>query len=280
MAIWSLKEINHSKKNVIMKSLFIILFFSFINLAPNTLPEGFKTNPLSTIPPTEAVADGIIEAQVRPLAIVRRFKPEVDLLSKDRGAYVLDLRENIGEPLFNGDTLATGQSGYALVIFTSDNSVAKVKPESMLIIRGESLANSRLSNRRIDLEQGEIRLEIEPVGSGSFDVQTSRSLASVKGTVFGNNADGFIWVEEGQVNVTALNSGQTVSLFEQMYAEVDEGGSSVESGTLSDDQLQNLGEGYEDLEEDLIERTVIVRFRDANGQVREIPLTIFEKSDQ
>jgi hypothetical protein len=65
-----------------------------------------------------------------------------------------------------------------------------------------------------------------------------------------------------------------------MYAEVDEGGSSVESGTLSDDQLQDLGEGYEDLDEDLIERTVIVRFRDANGQVREIPLTIFEKSDQ
>ena len=65
-----------------------------------------------------------------------------------------------------------------------------------------------------------------------------------------------------------------------MYAEVNEGGSTVESGTLSDDQLQDLGEGYEDLDEDLIERTVIVRFRDANGQVREIILTVFEKSDQ
>ena len=65
-----------------------------------------------------------------------------------------------------------------------------------------------------------------------------------------------------------------------MYAEVDEQGSSVESGTLSDEQLGDLGEGYEDLDEDLIERTVIVRFRDANGQVREINLTIFEKSDQ
>ena len=87
--------------------------------------------------------------------------------------------------------------------------------------------------------------------------------------------DGFIWVEEGQVNVTALNSGQTVSLFEKMYAEVDEGGSSVESAHLVTISFK-IGEGYEDLEEDLIERTVIVRFRDANGQVREIPLTIFE----
>ena len=79
-----------------MKSLFIILLFSFINLAPDSLPDGSKRNPLPTVPPTEAVDDGIMEAQVRPLAIVRRFKPEVDILSKDRGAYLLDLRENIG----------------------------------------------------------------------------------------------------------------------------------------------------------------------------------------
>ena len=111
-------------------------------------------NPKPFTPSIDVVQDDVIEAQIRPLAIVRRFKPEVDVLSKDRGAYMLDLRENVGEPLFDGDTLATGQSGYALVIFTSDNSVAKVKPESMLVIRGESLANSRLSNRRIDLEQG------------------------------------------------------------------------------------------------------------------------------
>ena len=169
-----------------MKSLFFVFLLSFVSLAPDRLPDQSKTAPIPLVSTTVALTDEsveidkaaemdqIIEAQIRPLAIVRRFKPEVDLLSKDRGSYVLDLRENIGEPLFDGDTLATGQSGYALVIFTSDNSVAKVKPESMLIIRGESLANSRLSNRRIDLEEGEIRLEIEPVGSGSLDVQTSR----------------------------------------------------------------------------------------------------------
>lgn len=269
-----------------MKSTILIAILATFMLAPGEAPEKASEKSQTEYESNEVFAIKSLlnsdqrDVQVRPLAIVRRFKPQVDLLSKDRGSYVLDLRENVGEPLFDGDTLATGQTGYALVIFTSDNSVAKVKPESMLIVRGQSLANSRLSNRRIDLEQGEIRLEVEPIGSGSFDVQTSRSLASVKGTVFGNNADGFIWVEEGQVNVTALNSGQTVSLFEKMYAEVDEQGSSVESGTLSDEQLGDLGEGYEDLDEDLIERTVIVRFRDANGQVREINLTIFEKSNQ
>ena len=74
-----------------MKSLFFILLFSFVSLAPDTLPDGSKTNPFSTIPPTEAVDNGNMEAQVRPLAIVRRFKPQVDLLSKHRLLYPLTI---------------------------------------------------------------------------------------------------------------------------------------------------------------------------------------------
>lgn len=217
--------------------------------------------------------------QVRPIAIVTRFKPVVEKLTEQDGRFVLDLKENLGESLFSGDTLATNDEGYALVVFTSDNSVAKVKPNSMLVVRGESIADSKISNRTIDLEAGEIRLEIEPVESGSFEVRTSRSLASVKGTTFGNRATGYIWVREGQVDVTALNSGQTVSLFEQMFANVDPQGNSINSGTLSEDELNSLDEGYSDMDAELVEKTIIIRFRDANGQVREIPVTIFEKEN-
>ena len=140
-----------------MKALFFVLLFSFFSLASDPFLDEPNINPIPFTPSIDVVQDDVIEAQVRPLAIVRRFKPEVDVLSKDRGAYMLDLRENVGEPLFDGDTLATGQSGYALVIFTSDNSVAKVKPESMLVIRGESLANSRLSNRRFRTRRNSTR---------------------------------------------------------------------------------------------------------------------------
>lgn len=215
--------------------------------------------------------------QERPLAIVRRFKPEVQLANGDKD-FVLDLTENLGEQLFSGDTLSTDSKGYALVIFM-DNTVAKVKPESMLIVRGESLADSKISDRRINLETGEIFMEVEPIGSGTFEVATSRSLASVKGTRFGTKAYGYIWVQEGQVDVTATTSGQTVSLFEKMFAEVDEAGNNIQSGTLSEEELENLDEGYDELDEDLIERTIILRFRDANGQVREIPINIFEKGN-
>lgn len=219
----------------------------------------------------------VIEEADRPLAIVRRFKPQVQLNSVEK-KFVLDLTENVGEQLFNGDTLSTNKDGYALVIFM-DNSIAKVKPESMLIVQGESLASSKISDRRISLENGEIFMEVEPLGSGTFEVATSRSLASVKGTKFGTKAYGFIWVEEGQVDVTATNSGQTVSLFEKMFAEVDNSGNNINSGTLTDNELNDLEEGYDELDEDLIERVIILRFRDANGQIREIPVNIFEKGN-
>lgn len=214
----------------------------------------------------------------RPLAIVRRFKPNVQLASVDKETFNLDLTENKGEQLFDGDTLSTNEDGYALVVFM-DNTIAKVKPESMLIVRGESLADSKISDRRINLESGEIFMDVEPLGSGTFEVATSRSLASVKGTRFGTKAYGYIWVQEGQVDVTATTSGQTISLFERMFAEVDEAGNSIESGTLSNEELEDLDEGFDELDEDLIEKTIIIRFRDANGQVREIPINIFEKGN-
>lgn len=219
----------------------------------------------------------VVVEEDRPLAIVRRFKPQVQLNSVEK-KFVLDLTENVGEQLFNGDTLSTNKDGYALVIFM-DNSIAKVKPESMLIVQGESLASSKISDRRISLENGEIFMEVEPLGSGTFEVATSRSLASVKGTKFGTKAYGYVWVEEGQVDVTATNSGQTISLFEKMFAEVDNTGNNINSGTLTDNELNDLEEGYDELDEDLIERTIILRFRDANGQIREIPVNIFEKGN-
>ncbi len=215
--------------------------------------------------------------QERPLAIVRRFKPEV-LLANGEKVYELDLTENLGEQLFSGDTLSTDSKGYALVIFM-DNTVAKVKPESMLIVRGESLADSKISDRRINLESGEIFMEVEPIGSGTFEVATSRSLASVKGTKFGTKAYGYIWVQEGQVDVTATTSGQTVSLFEKMFATIDNQGNNIQSGTLTDEEIGKLDEGFQELDEDLIERTIILRFKDVNGQIREVPINIFEKGN-
>ncbi|WP_421772977.1 FecR domain-containing protein [Gracilimonas sp.] len=215
----------------------------------------------------------------RPLAIVKRFKPDVTLRNLDVDKLInLDLEENKGERLFDGDSLATNEEGFALVVFM-DASVAKVKPSSLLILNGAVATASKAMNTRINLKNGEIFLNVEPQGGNDFEVATSRSLASVQGTDFGSRFDGFVWVEEGQVDVTALNSGQTVSLFEQMYAQVDEQGNNVESGTLTPEELDDLGEGYDEMENDLIQKEIILRFRDQNGQLREVRVDVFEESD-
>ena len=215
----------------------------------------------------------------RPLAIVKRFKPNVDIEngSADRSKR-LDLDKDKGEQLFDGDTLKTDADGYALVVFM-DKSIAKVKPQSLLIVRGESEKASKRSNTRIDLSLGEIFLNVEPQGNNDFEVSTSRSLASVKGTEFGSNSDGYVWVREGQVDVTALQSGETVSLFEKMYAQVNETGNGIESGTLSDNDINDLDEGFDELNEELIKKQIKFRFKDANGQIREITIDYYEKGN-
>lgn len=216
----------------------------------------------------------------RPIAIVKHFKPSVELtnLEIDKNL-MLDPEENIGEQLFSGDSLITHNEGFALIIFM-DKSVAKVKPNSMLILRGEVGTSSKEMSTRIDLEQGEIFLDVQPQGGNDFEVATNRSLASVKGTNFGNRSDGFVWVKEGQVDVTAVNSGQTISLFEKMFAQVDEQGNTINSGTLSDEELSALDEGYDEMtDNDLIQKELKLQFRDANGQLREISIDLYEKND-
>jgi hypothetical protein len=134
-------------------------------------------------------------------------------------------------------------------------------------------------NTRNNIINGEIFINVEPQGGNDFEVATNRSLASVQGTDFGSTSEGYVWVEEGQVDVTALNSGQTVSLFEKMFAQVDEQGNNVDSGTLNDEQLSDLNEGIDEIENDLVEIEIILRFRDQNGQLREIRIDVFEKED-
>jgi hypothetical protein len=213
----------------------------------------------------------------RPIAVVRRFKPEVTVSNLEADKFIkLDLSENLGEKLFNGDSLLTNEEGFALVFFM-DRSIAKVKPNSMLIVNGKVGVTSKVSNTRINLKRGEIFLDVAPQGSNDFEVATSRSLASVKGTQFGSKSDGYFWVQEGQVDVTALTSGQTVSLFEKMFAKVDDQGNEIESGTLSSDELAGLNQGYDEMDKDLIKKQIILRFRDQNGQIREIKIDAFEK---
>lgn len=215
----------------------------------------------------------------RPIAIVKHFKPNVDISTGDQSEPKrLDLETDKAKALYDGDTLRTDKNGYALVVFM-DKSIAKVKPQSLLVVRGESEKTSKRSNTRIDLSLGEILLNVEPQGNNDFEVSTSRSLASVKGTVFGGNSNGYVWVKEGQVDVMAKESGETISLFKQMFAQVNDTGEEISSGNLSEEELEQFEEDFQDLNEDLLKKKIKVRFKDANGQIREIEIDYFEKGN-
>lgn len=211
-----------------------------------------------------------VELNDRPLAYVRKFKPDVEVTNQQ-----VEMISKRGEALFNGDTLRTNQHGFALVQFM-DKSLAKVKPESQLLVQGE-LQNDTKQNAttRISLEIGEIFLNVTEQGGSNFEVATSTSIASVKGTQFGASFDDYFWVTEGIVEVSVNNSNETATLTERMYAQVLEDGS-IETGELTIDEIERREEEYAQLEGKMDPDTIRLRFIDENGEEQVIELKIFE----
>lgn len=205
----------------------------------------------------------------RPLAFVRRYKPSVNIFPKNISA-------DKGEPLFSGDTLRTNEEGYAAVQFM-DKSIAKVKPQSELIVNGE-VRNDKSSSARITLEVGEIFMEVVERANNNFEVATSKSVASVKGTEFGVTDEDYAWVENGIVEFTATLSGETVTLRQRMYGRVN-ADNSISTGELTEETLRQLREDFEQLTEEAEPNTFRLRFRDENGQIREIEGKYYENRD-
>jgi hypothetical protein len=210
----------------------------------------------------------------RPLAIVRRFRPIVVVKQTSEAEW---LEAKITQPLFDKDTLRTGPDGYALIQFM-DNSLARVRPNSLLVIRGETRDRGSTFSR-ITLEAGELLLNVNGRQS-NYEVQTRTAVASVKGTTFNTKIEedlttvftGF----SGTVEIIALNSGQTVNLTRRNRVRVDQRGETVTLESISSSELQNLQQQYDDLEEGTRPDIMRLRFMNRSGQVREIDIRYFE----
>lgn len=208
----------------------------------------------------------------RPIALVRRYIPSVTIQNVESDS------ADVGRDLFSGDTLTTDDNGFALVLFV-DQSTARVRPGSQLIIRG-NIDRRQNSNTRIDIERGELFMEVTRRGNNDFEVATGSTVASVKGTKFGAKETGYFWVEEGEVEILALLTGEIASITDGMFAQVSEDGADITTGQLTDDELDSLNSEYGILDQDLIEKRMILRFRDANGQLREIEIDYYEQNQQ
>lgn len=207
----------------------------------------------------------------RELALVRRHIP--DVLIKNMESKEVE----VGTSLFNGDTLTTDQNGYAMILFM-DQSVTRMRPESQLIIRGQ-VNRDQSSSTRLDITAGEIFLNINRDSNSDVEVGTDGTVASVKGTTFGARSTGYYWVQDGEIDVMAVESGQTVTITDRMFAELSPDGTEIFTGELSDDEIESFGNDYGILDSDLIEKTLRLRFRDENGQLREIELNYYEQEN-
>lgn len=211
-----------------------------------------------------------------PLAVVINFRPSVEVLN---GVEVVRLTpDDKAKQLFDGDTLETKKDGFALVSFM-DKSRAKVKPNSLLIVRGDRQLTRKVFTSRIDLSKGELFLNVAPQGALNFEVATDKSVASVKGTAFGTRSDGYYWVEEGEVEVTALNSGQVETVLAREYVKVDGDGNVIEKGTLTQQQVDDLSGQFRVIDGEFVEKEMTFTFRDANGQLRTETIKYFEKQN-
>jgi hypothetical protein len=208
------------------------------------------------------------------IAYVRRYVPSVTVTNVSTDTLV-----SVGKSLVTGDTLTTNSAGFAMVLFL-DETITRVSPSSQLVIRSALNEDRNLNLRtQINLAIGALFMDVNRRNDTEFEVTTTNTVASVKGTRFGISADDYIWVEEGEVEVTIRSTGQVVNLVNRMFLDVDEDGT-VESGELSDEELTQLSAEYEILDSDLIEREMRLQFRNRQGDSAEEQLRIFEQEEE
>ena len=119
-----------------------------------------------------------------------------------------------GTILEDGDGIRTGSDGFVLIIFIDDKSQLKVKGDSEVIISGKKIASAISKNVRMD--NGTVRAQVNKQRKGEFVIQSTTSVASVKGTDFwfiANSEEGDMVIGlEGIVDLFNAISGLNVDV--------------------------------------------------------------------
>ena len=119
-----------------------------------------------------------------------------------------------GTILEDGDGIRTGSDGFVLIIFIDDKSQLKVKGDSEVTISGKKIASAISKNVRMD--NGTVRAQVNKQRKGEFVIQSTTSVASVKGTDFwfiANSEDGDMVIGlEGIVDLFNAISGLNVDV--------------------------------------------------------------------
>ena len=115
----------------------------------------------------------------QPIAIATKAMGTVEINKNAQPGYI---SLKAGTILEDGDGIRTGSDGFVLLIFIDDKSQLKVKGDSEVTISGKKIASAISKNVRMD--NGTVRAEVNKQRKGVFVIQSTTSVASVKGTDF------------------------------------------------------------------------------------------------
>ena len=110
------------------------------------------------------------------IAIVTKIVGKAEYVRKKEAPKDL----NRGFIIESGDEILTKQDAFVALVFIDDRSALKIKEKSRIVVNGKK--NAKKISKKINLNNGTIRAQVN--SSRDFLVQTSVSVASVKGTDF------------------------------------------------------------------------------------------------
>ena len=206
------------------------------------------------------------------------FAQRIAIATKSLGSVEIEKKEKpgfnmlkAGTILNDGDRIRTGSDGFVLIIFIDDKSQLKIKEESEVTITGKKIASTISKNIRMD--NGTVRAQVNKQRKGEFVIQSTTSVASVKGTDFwfiANSEEGDMLIGiEGIVDLFNVVSGLNVDVT------AGNTGTSDDSGNLDVDPTnQNtVPDDPSDTEEDSGNQ-IEIEFEGPNGEIKKLLIDI------
>jgi hypothetical protein len=212
-------------------------------------------------------------ADDRPIAIIRRAKPDL-WIKHGKGEWKAP---SVAEQLFSGDSVKTGAEGYAAIQFM-DNSLVKIKPNSILAIMGEVRGKDNASTR-LAVQVGEVFLNVTKQKS-DFEVGTPSAVAAVKGSKAQVGVDQqqttVVEALEGVWEVTSTVTGVSAKFTRGQKATVQKSSGEIKREKMTASQMQQTSNSYNNLDKKSRPKTMKLRFSNKDGSVQEVEVEYFE----
>lgn len=201
------------------------------------------------------------------VAYLSANRGRVELLRSNR-----QVRFRAGEMLRHEDQIRTGNDSYAAYRFIDGSSQVRIFANSNVRIRA-AVTNGALA-KNTTVTRGTVHSNVSR-NTGSYRVETTTTVASVRGTEFLTAVDDqenskFI-VADGVVVVTVKATGESHLVGRGKTAIIDRNGN-LEVGNSSEEDLSLLADASEDANQHPEMRTIIVPVRNEAGEIKYIEI--------